>query len=141
MKLKQFLHLFIILNLVITSAFADEARCKKLLLNEFKNVLSNDEGLIQAQLSFTAMKLAKKVWERKGLSSQTLEAYTQSIIGNKTISRLENNSKIQNDILDLYNNYSGNKKYLNASADLDGLTKKKRMSDEDVSRLMIQLEG
>jgi len=141
MKLKQFLHFLITLNLVITGVFAGERECKKLLLNEFKNVISKDDGLIQAQLSFTAMKLAKKVFERNGLGSQTIEAYTQSIVGNKTISRLESNSQIQNEILDLYSSYSGDKKYLNAKADLEDLTKKKRMSDEDVSKLMIQLEG
>ena len=141
MKFKQFLHFLITLNLVITGVLASERECKKLLLSEFKNVISKDDGLIQAQLSFTAMKLAKKVLNRNGLGSQTIEAYTQSIVGNKTISRLESNSQIQNEILDLYSSYSGDKKYLNAKADLEDLTKKERMSDEDVSKLMIQLEG
>lgn len=143
MNLKHMLHSILLFCFILNINFAvagDAFKCKQLLLNEFKTVLSKDEGLIHAQLSLTASKLAQKVWKRRGLPSQTLEAYTQSIIGNKTISRVNNSTKIQNEILDTYSKYSGSKKYLNATGDLEALAATEKMTDKDVSRLMIQLE-
>jgi hypothetical protein len=119
-----------------------QQQCKDKLLNELKDVMSQDNGLIQAQLMITSMKLAQKVLKRHGLREQSIESYIQDIVGEKTIGRLEQRSDIQNDILGIYNKYSGEKKYLDAKADLEGLKSAnvKEMSDEQIARYMIQMQ-
>lgn len=136
---------FIVLSMLlvssgIASTYEKQLACKNLLIQEFKNSLSRDNGLIQAQLTLTAMKLAQKVLKRSGLRSQTIEAYTESIIGNKTLERLNADSNIQSEILDTFNKYSGKKKYLDANAELIRLKNSEKISDEDISKLMIELQ-
>ena len=119
-----------------------QKECKAKLLNEFKNVMSKDNGLIQAQLMLTSMKLAQKVLKRSGLKEQSVEAYIQDIVGEKTIQRLNQRSDIQKEVLDIYNKYSGSKKFLNAKSDLQGLKNADvtKMNDEQIARYMIQMQ-
>ena len=116
--------------------------CKDKLTDEFKNVMSKDNGLIQAQLMLTSMKLAQKVLKRNGLREQSIEAYIQDIVGEKTINRLNEREDIQGDVLDIYNKYSGSKKYLDAKADLESLKNAniQVMNDEQIARYMIQMQ-
>lgn len=141
---KRIANFLLIGMLVWSSAFASindkQKECQRLLISEFKNILAKDNGLIQAQLTLTAMKLAKKVLKRGGLNSKTIEAYTQSIIGNKTIERLGANENIQNEILDTFNSYSGKTKYLDSKVQIERLKDLENLSDEDISKLMIQLQ-
>lgn len=124
---------------------AMQSACKDKLLEEFKNTLSKDNGLIQAQLTLTAMKLASKVLKRKYKnqsteSQKTIESYVKDIIGNNTINRLNENSNIQSNVIDMFSKYSGKVKYLDANVQLDRLRWQEKMSDEDISKYMIQME-
>lgn len=119
--------------------------CKEKLLEELKTQMSKDNGLIQAQLSITAMKLARKVIERKYIDKdkevvRTIESYIHDIVGDNTVKRLDDHANIQNDILESFNKYSGNTKYNDANIQLDRLRWQDKMSDEDISKYMIQMQ-
>ena len=134
---------YLLLNLFLIVGIAsakDYKKCKELFINEFHNILSQDQGIIDAQLTMTALKLANKVLERKGLSSQTIESYTNSIIGNKTLDRLRSKSTIQNSVLSMMNKYRSNVKYIDSSLVLENLKVVEKMSDGDISVLMSGLQ-
>jgi hypothetical protein len=137
------LALMLVSNTFAQSYTPKQKACKDKLLEELKNVMAKDNGLIQAQLMLTAAKLAKKTLERmkdKGLTQQPLEAYVQDIVGNKTIQRLNDNQNIQDDVLNLFNNHSAKVKYQDANVQLDRLRWEEKLSDEDLAKYMIQMQ-
>lgn len=123
-----------------SQSWATVKECRSLLLDEIKNIMAQDEGFLNAQMQLTTMKMAGKVFKRKGLNAQTIEAYTKSIVGPKTTQKVLNQDDIRKRIMDLYNKYS-TKKELAITPSLDSLiNSKKPLNDADVSRLMIILQ-
>ena len=108
--------LLIIFLLSSLVAFAGAKVCRDLFVEEFKTILVKDEGLITAKLQVTAIKLLQKVQNRTGVDS--LETYSNSIIGNKTFERLASSNDIQNSVLELINKFQGNRKYLDPALQL-----------------------
>jgi len=127
--------IFLVSSLV---AFAGAKECRALFVEEFKTILQKDEGLISAKLQVTAIKLLQKVQNRTGVDS--LETYSNSIIGNKTFERLASSNDIQNSVLELMNKFQGNRKYLDPALQLERLRNTERLSDSDVSVLMASLQ-
>lgn len=137
------LGLFFVMNSLAQTYTSKQMACRNKLLSELKAVMSKDNGLIQAQLMLTATKLAKKTLSRMknvGLTANPLEAYVQDIVGNKTIERLNQNSSIQSEVLDLFNKHSKSVKYQDAKVQLDRLRWEERLSDEDIAKYMIQMQ-
>jgi hypothetical protein len=130
--------LLIIFSLKSLIAFAGVKECRDLFVEQFKTVLEKDEGLITAKLQVTAIKVLQKVQNRTGVDS--LETYSNSIIGNKTFERLASSNDIQNSVVELMNKFQGNRKYLNPSVQLERLKSLERLSDSDVSVLMASLQ-
>jgi hypothetical protein len=123
--------------------------CQQLLLDEFKKLMSGEavgmnpgEGadeFLNLQMMITAMKLADKVLKRKGLSSQTTNAYLQSILGNKTREKLNGSTAIQQNIQDLYDRYGDKEALPDVSVD-QLLDEQSPLNDQQLSKFMITME-
>ncbi len=133
--------LFFTFILAFSHAFAyDFKECKEKFISEFQTSLSKDRGLVEAQLTLTGLKLASKIKNRKGLQSSSIESYAKSIIGNKTIERLRLNSNIEQEVLELGNKYLGKSKLIDPKIQLELITQKKKLSDKDISLMMVGLQ-
>lgn len=112
--------------------------CYDELQKEFQNILKEEPEFIQLQATITAMKVAEKVLKRKNLSTQSLEAYAQSIIGPKTQEYIKTN---QDKLNALYNKYAKEETLKDSSENiLKSIETGERLSDSDLRKMMITLK-
>jgi hypothetical protein len=114
--------------------------CRDKLLEQMQQVLAKDNELIRAQLTISALKLTRKVMQRKNLKTHSLEAYTQDIMGQKTQDRLGQDMLAQQEILNLYDQYRQPVKYADATKIISDLKQLENMSDADASQFMIVMQ-
>ena len=116
----------------------DQQICYDKVLEESKKLLLKNPSYIEHQARLTALKLALKTLNRRGLQSQTLESYTNSIVGNKTIERLDEITNISSELDAMYESLDIDKTTL--KTDILDIKSKNQISDKDVLKLMISLQ-
>lgn len=117
---------------------ASQKKCYDKVLDESKKLVIESPTYIEQQARLTALKLALKTLSRKGLKSQTLESYANSIVGNKTLEKIEEYSKIKSDVDKYLIDSSIDKATL--VKDIIEIKSKDHISDKDALRLMMGLQ-
>lgn len=152
------LSLFLILGFVSLAGAQDGAmsvaerrdRCYSLLVNEFQNAMFNDNGLIQAQLTLTGMKLAKLMAKKNKTSElnspRSLSKYAKHFMNEDLIARLDQDSKSLERIADMYKSYRSKNKLqimpkLEVYHSLWEMLQKNQVSDRDAGALMLALNA
>lgn len=115
-------------------------RCYSLLVEEFQNALASDNGIIQAQLTLTGLKLAKELQKNKGEQNATLEALSKNLINKDFVRKLAKNSDALEKMKSMQESYAPSKKILSAKHEVLGnmarILGKKRLNDEDAGALI-----
>ncbi|MEX0798591.1 MAG: hypothetical protein WD025_04070, partial [Bacteriovoracaceae bacterium] len=123
-------------------------RCYSLLVNEFQAAMSQDNGLIQAQLALTGMKLAKRIAAKnlnEASSISSLDQYADNVIDSDFVERLGNDSASLDKIASMYRAYqSENHRQILPGQEvfqsLAQMAVADTMSDNDASVLMMNLK-
>lgn len=114
-------------------------RCYALLVNEFQNVLQRDNGLIQAQLTLTAMKLAKRIAKLKGVKK--LSPYANYLANVDLVRRLNEDSGSLETLAKMRQNYlESNKTIIDPLGDINQqlmiLMNSEKLSDDSSAFLV-----